>query len=177
MRSIFWASVGAAGMYFLDPDAGRGRRARVRQRAQAGIRRGRRETQRQERYLAGVKQGEQAREAGLGRYVPESYTDLREHVRGLIHATGASDVNVDVDDGGVITLRGEVRDPAMRADVLAAVAQAAESVPLEVIDLTFVAGETPPNKAAALEASRRASLSANDGQPRSAAGGQPPSSG
>src|SRR3954451_22082762 len=126
VRSIFWAGMGATAMYFLDPNAGRGRRARARERAEAARRRGRREAARQERYSAGVAQGEQAREVGLGRYVPESYADLREHVRGLIHATGASDVNVDVDDAGVIALRGEVRDEAMRAEVLAAVAQAAE---------------------------------------------------
>lgn len=150
IRTFTTLATGAALMYFLDPQQGRRRRHVARDKINRQLRQRARDVERASRYEQGLLAGEQARSYGAGVFHPATPVDLREHLRGEIHARGLSDVNVDVDDDWRVTLRGQV-DAVSHADVLA-VAAATDGVS-ELIDLTHRPGEPAPNKAAAIAAS------------------------
>src|SRR5882724_1517155 len=107
IRFILSFAAGATAMWFLDPDQGHRRRALARDQLQSRRRRVERVADRAARYQAGVIAGEQARARGDGHYHAHGYVDLREHLRGEIHRQGVADVNVEVDEDGRVTLRGE----------------------------------------------------------------------
>lgn len=151
---LLYVAAGAAAMYLLDPERGRGRRARLRDRTVAMRRRYSRRVEKLERHAANLAAGEGARRLGLGHHHPHGAVELREHLRGVVHHLVGHDVNVDVDEFGVVTLRGQVTDTACRNELVDRVA--AEPGVEEVVDLLHLPGEPPPNKAAALDASARA---------------------
>lgn len=157
---LVYVAAGAVAMYLLDPEQGRARRARLRDRITATRRRYTRRVERLERHAANVAAGEEARRQGLGRHHPHGAVELREHVRGIVHHAVGHDVNVDVDEHGVVTLRGQVADAARRNELVNRVA--AEPGVHDVIDLLHLPGEPPPNKAAALAAGARATAGGSE---------------
>jgi hypothetical protein len=158
VRSVFFgAAIGAAIAYLFDPEQGRGRRTRLRDRATAAARRSSERVERRGRYLAGSALGRmlEARSRLLPR--PADDATLVDRIRS--EALGdpripAGEVNVDVADG-VATLRGELSDPALIRDV----ADRVRRVPgvLGVENLVHTPSEEPArNKRAAMRASERA---------------------
>ncbi|HEX7097012.1 MAG TPA: BON domain-containing protein [Acidimicrobiales bacterium] len=163
MRGRFaYVAAGAAAMYLLDPDQGRGRRARLRDRAVAARRRTLRRVDRLERQAANVAAGQDARRRGLGHHRPHGTAEMREYLRGVIHGIAGHAVNVDVDDLGVVTVRGQIEDESVRRALLDAITR--EAGVAEVVDLTHLPGEPAPNKVAALRASARATAGVPTGR-------------
>lgn len=144
-------ALGAAAVWYADPDRGRARRAQAQQQVQSALRRKAQEGAGQLRHATHTAQGAAAGAAGGGTYHPQGDTDLREHLRQVVRSMPGSpaDVNIDV-EAGVATLRGQVTSPAQRAEVLAAVRRV-DGV-AEVVDLTHEPGQPAPNKADSLRA-------------------------
>lgn len=153
LAAVAGASVGAALMYWSDPDQGRSRRTRAASHTRAVLRSMARQaggkTSRHTRYLEGRLKGAAMKGAGHGRYQPESDADLREHLRQVIRSlpVASSDVNVDV-CAGKASLRGQVQHFQDREFICGAVA----GVPgvEEVEDFLHLPGEAAPNKMAVL---------------------------
>lgn len=159
ISKLFVAALGAGGMYFLDPDRGRSRRARAKDQLGGLVRRNVKEASlavgREVRYAEGVAQGMAAKAAGGGHYRPKSETDLREHLRQVVAELRFPTTNVTVDVAeGVATLRGEVASP----DEADAVVKQVSSVAgvLRVENFLHLPGEPAPNKVAAQQASGQA---------------------
>jgi osmotically-inducible protein OsmY len=157
-RSMLAAgAVGAGVAYFLDPDRGRGRRAKARDRITATFRR------------LGRRGGRMARKAESEAYgawkrathpAPENAPTDDETLKQKVETElfGKPDVAkgkivVNVEDG-VVVLRGEVDRPEQMTD-LAASALRIPGV-AGVQNLLHLPEEPPPNKAAAQEASTQA---------------------
>ena len=123
------AGAGMAVAYFFDPQLGRTRRAKARDRVGAMVRRAGRRLGRWGRW---------ARSSGYGRW---------------LRGTDGGRITVNAEDG-VVILRGEVAS----AERMAALASAVLQVPgvVGVENLLHLPGEPAPNKARALEASARA---------------------
>jgi hypothetical protein len=144
--------VGAAAMYFFDPDRGRGRRTRARDKLVAKQRQMRRERERAVRYQEGVMQG-LAHSRGPERPPADDHT-LADRIKSeLGPRLHGEHVSLDVADG-VVELRGELENEAMIEDLVLSVSQVPDVS--MVVSLLHLPGRPAPNKADALEASRRA---------------------
>jgi hypothetical protein len=145
--------LGAACMYWFDPDRGRSRRVRFRSHTRAALRRRARRardgTSRQAHFLQGRLKGAAMRAAGHGRYHPGSDVDLREHLRQVIHSLPVStgDVTVDV-CAGRASLRGQVDSPEDQQLIRTAVAKCPGVD--DVDDFLHLPGTPAPNKLAVL---------------------------
>jgi hypothetical protein len=145
-------ALGAAGMYYLDPDRGRSRRVRTRDRIAAKRRRIQREQERVRRYEEGVVEG--LAHAGGPEHGPADDQALVDRVKSELGPTLHADrVSLDAADG-VVELRGELDDPAA-IEQLAVRVQAVPGV-RAVRSYLHLPGQPAPNKAAALDASRHA---------------------
>jgi hyperosmotically inducible periplasmic protein len=155
LKFVKGAAIGATTTYYLDPDRGRARRARLRDQLLAAGRRGARSAGRRARYQLGRVKGRAMRSLGRGRFEPVDDRLLAGHLRGVLgRVQGPTDqLTTEVVDG-VVRLRGEVASPADRQRIVSALA--CEPGVVRVEDLTHLPGEGPPNKADSLDAARRA---------------------
>jgi hypothetical protein len=145
-------AIGAAAMYFFDPERGHGRRTRARDRVAARRRRMQRERERAIRYQEGVMQG-LAHARGPER-APADDQALADRIKSELGPRLHSEhVSLDVAEG-VVELRGELENERMIEDLVLAVAQVADVS--TVVSLLHLPGRPAPNKIDALEASRRA---------------------
>jgi hypothetical protein len=145
-------ALGAAAMYFLDPDRGRGRRARTRDQLAARRRRVERERERVRRYEEGVVEG--LAHVGGPAHPPVDDHALADRVKSALGPQLHLDrVSIDVTDS-IVELRGEL-DGQETIDELVLRVRTVPGV-LGVVSLLHLPGQPAPNKAAALDASRRA---------------------
>jgi hypothetical protein len=154
---VFGGAVGAAIAYFFDPAAGRGRRARFRDRFLSRARREAVEAGRRARHLTNRAQGAIAERVSPG---PDNREPDDVTLAQRIHSTvlGAVDVpkdrlSLEVVDG-VVTVRGELDSAETIADVLRRI----EAVPgvRGAVDLLHLPGRPSPNKEEAIRASETA---------------------
>lgn len=152
LRALVVAAAGAAAAFFLDPDRGRSRRARTRDRAPALVRRTGREASRRCRYLAGRARGVVARARGAGRPSPGDDRQVAEEVHRVLAGLPfpTADVTVEV-VAGLARLRGQVATADEQARVEAAVSGAPGVEQLQ--SFLHQPGTPAPNKASALSAS------------------------
>jgi hypothetical protein len=158
---LFGAAVGGAAAYLLDPDRGRGRRARLADQGEAFLRRTQRRAAGRGRYVVSAALG-RLREAGIGVASTRPVDDATVGDRVRSEALGdaripAGEINVDVADG-LATLRGELKDDALIREIVERV----RVVPgvLGVRNLLHTPADEPAaNKRAALRASERAAAS------------------
>jgi hypothetical protein len=158
MSTVAAASAGAGLAYLFDPDQGRARRARLRDRTLAVARRERRALHRRARYERGRLEGFRHRRGRS--HEPITDTVLVDIVRSEVlgrRPAVAGRVSVDA-FGGVVTLRGQLDDRADIESLEQAVA-AVDGVH-RVENLLHGPGEPAPNKA---EARRYRPLSAPGG--------------
>ncbi len=152
VRTVVVGTISVGLAYFLDPDRGRSRRARVKDQAAAAGRRARREMSRRGRYLAGRARGIALRARGAGRPSPEDDLQVTEVIRqrlaGLSFST--ADVSVEVVEG-VAQLRGQVATEQEQKIVEDEVSRAAGV--REMHSYLHLPGRPAPNKSSALRAS------------------------
>jgi osmotically-inducible protein OsmY len=150
------AAAGAGLAYFLDPDRGKGRRAKARDMMAARLGKGSRDLDRTRRYAKGWTAGAMHRvtHPGVEQPIVDDQT-LKARVESELFGPDfpKGSVVVDVADG-VVTLRGEVGRP----DEIKRIEAEAAEVPgvAGVVNLLQVPGQPAPNVTDALEASRRA---------------------
>jgi osmotically-inducible protein OsmY len=156
LRTLAAAGMGAAAMYLVDPDRGRGRRAQLRDRFGAATRRLRRDVERQRRYEAGVAEG--ARHADLPPRRPADDQALADRIRSELGSAFPSDRVVLNVVEGVAEVRGEVDDQATIDRVVQAVSEVAGVAGVE--NLLHLTGTPPPAKADAIRASTEAATDA-----------------
>jgi hypothetical protein len=144
-RTLKGAAIGATLMYYCDPQNGRGRRTRARDQWAARMRRARRESERGQRYRAGVVEGLQ--HIGRPERPPADDRALADRIRSeLGHDFPQETVVLTVVDH-MAELRGEV---PTTDDIDALVLRVAAVADVEgVLDLLHVPGTPAPNKAAA----------------------------
>jgi len=144
-RFLVGAAAGAAGMYFLDPDRGRGRRARMGQQLAARRRKIERAATSIEKDAANRADGVAARAKGAGVFHPSDDRALEVHLHQVLAEidVATSDVSVESVEG-VVRVRGQV---ASEADI-ARVVRAINGVPgvQGVESLMHLPGEPAPNK-------------------------------
>ena len=138
-RFIAGAMAGAVAMYLLDPDRGRGRRARVRQQWSSRVRSVDRAADRFERDAANRAEGARARADGKGIFHPSDDRALEVHLHQVL-----AEIDVATSVDGVVRVRGQV---ASEADI-ARVVRAINGVPgvQGVESLMHLPGEPAPNK-------------------------------
>jgi osmotically-inducible protein OsmY len=117
--TLFWIAVGAAGMYFLDPDRGARRRNVARDRLMATARDAQREAEQRAKYAASTAEGlgkkiehEISTAKSNATTVLDDYT-LAQKVESELFRDLAIDkgkINVNAENG-VVVLRGEVQHP------------------------------------------------------------------
>ena len=151
-------AAGAAAAYFLDPQMGRTRRARAKDRIAATVRRAGRRLGRKGRWLEG-------KAYGLGMKAihpveqPKEFDDvtLAHKVESeVLRGADKGRISVNAEDG-IVVLRGEVDT----AEQMNTIAEAVLHLPgvTGVENLLHLPGEAAPNKAPAQEASARAKRS------------------
>jgi hypothetical protein len=157
-RSILAAgALGAALAYFLDPDRGRARRIRTRDRLGAALRRFERRGGRAVRRAESDAYGAWQRATHAGSEPPPADDEtLKSKVETELFgrpdvAKGKFVVNVE---DGVVVLRGEVKDPGQMTELAQQALKVAGVAGVQ--NLLHLPQEPPPNKAAALEASAEA---------------------
>jgi hypothetical protein len=150
-------ALGAALAYFLDPDRGRARRMRTRDRLGAALRRferrGGRAVRRAESNAYGVWQ--RATHAG-SEPPPADDETLKSKVETELFGrpdVAKGKIVVNVEDG-VVVLRGEVKDLGQMTELAHQALKVAGVAGVQ--NLLHLPQEPPPNKAAALEASAEA---------------------
>lgn len=150
------AALGATTTYFLDPEHGPARRARLRDQLWAASKRGARSAGKRTRHELGQLKGRTMRSVGRGRFEPVDDRLLDGHLRGVLGRLQVStdQLTTEVVDG-VVRVRGQVDSRADAQQVISALA--CEPGVVRVEDLTHLPGESAPNKAEVLDASRRAS--------------------
>jgi hypothetical protein len=155
---LFGAAVGAAAAFLLDPDRGRGRRARIADQGEAFVRRTQRRAAGRGRYAVSAAVGRLRGAASrIASTRPVDDATVADRVRS--EALGdsripAGEINVDVADG-LATLRGELKNRALIREI----AERVRVVPgvLGVRNLLHTPADEPAaNKRAALRASDRA---------------------
>ena len=160
-RTAKGAAIGAALMYYFDPQNGRSRRVTARDRWAAQRRRVGAQADRQQRYLAGVAEGE--RHQGGPEHPPADDRALADRIRSELGSAFPHAASLTVVDG-VAELRGELPDVAAINELVTLVAGVADVV--GVLDLLHVPGTLAPNKAAARLVSAAAAAAAHDGSDR-----------
>lgn len=146
------ALAGAGAALLLDPERGRSRRARLADQAAATVRRGVRTTERAVRRVRGEVTGRVTamRHANdEGDPFPDDVT-LGDRVQSELfrdESVPKGQLNVNV-ERGIVVLRGEVPDEAMRADLV----QRVEAMPgvWAVRNLLHLPGETAPQETVAV---------------------------
>jgi osmotically-inducible protein OsmY len=141
-RVLLLAGACVAAAYFLDPNRGKSRRARIQQRVGGMLRRG-----------SGRAQGLKERATRSGRGEAPNDQTLAAKVQSEVLGGSSypkEKLNVTV-EGGIVTLRGEVDN----ADQAASLEQEIRKVSgvIDVRSFLHLPGEIPPNKAEAMETS------------------------
>lgn len=154
-------AVGGAAAYLLDPQQGRGRRARMRDQARAAARRRRLEAERSVRYAQGRLEGTAAAVRGKRRFTPADDRALADKLKEVLSRTSSdtSDVTVEVVDG-VATLRGELGTPQEVQEITRACAEVNGIERVE--NLLHLPGTEAPNKAASRRVGRSGPRSGAD---------------
>lgn len=145
------AAAGACLAYAFDPARGRRRRAELRDRAGAAVRRNVRAVERQAHYGRGRATGVAHRLRQGAPHVPDDDMTLVDKVRSEALGPLVDGPHLTVDASRqVVTLRGQVADHATARAIEGAV----RAVPgvADVVNLLHAPGEPAPNKAAALRA-------------------------
>lgn len=148
------AAAGAALAYAFDPARGRRRRAAVRDRGGAMVRRELRMVERQAHYGRGRAEGLIHRLRPAAPHVPDDDMTLVDKVRSEALGRVVDGPHLTVDAcRRVVTLRGQVDG----RDVALAIEREVRTVPGvdDVVNLLHVAGTPAPNKVDALRAGRR----------------------
>lgn len=142
---LLGAAVGAAGIFLLDPDRGRSRRARLTDQAAALARRGRRRLDRATRLVTATVEGkvEALRHVGPGA-PPANDAALVERIETAVYRDpsipkGAININAE---NGVVVIRGELPDLETRERLDAAIRHVTGV--WGVSDLTHLVGEGSP---------------------------------
>jgi hyperosmotically inducible periplasmic protein len=155
--TLFGAAAGAAAAYLLDPDQGRGRRARLADQAEAMLRRTSAAAAGRARHAVSAAVGTVLEARSRLMPAPADDTTLRDRIRSeaLGHsAVPAGRINLDVVDGRA-TLRGELDDPGVIEDVVRRVRAVPGVVGVE--NLLHTSSQEPAaNKRAAVRASELA---------------------
>lgn len=144
--------VGAAAMYFLDPQLGRTRRAGLVQRMGGIFRRASRKTEQQTRHYASRAEGIKERVARGGETIPADDRTLEAKI--MSEVLGGSTYPKHkikiTSEGGIVTLRGEADHP----DQIAGVEQEVRKVTgvIDVRNLLHMPGQPAPNKSDAIDA-------------------------
>jgi hypothetical protein len=155
-RTAKGAAMGAALMYFCDPQQGRRRRAKARDQLAARWRRAGRDLERQRRYQAGVAEGRR-HQSGAAHPAVDDRT-LADRIRSELGTRFPHErVSLDVVDG-VAELRGEMPDRDAMEDLIWRVC--CVSGVAAVCDLMHLPGQPAPTKAEARRASAHAELDA-----------------
>jgi osmotically-inducible protein OsmY len=153
---VLGAVAGAGAAYLMDPERGRGRRAKAIDMVGGRVRRGALKVERKSRYAEGVIAGVQHRLEHPGLAEPEvDDRTLKDRVESMIFGPDLPKANVVIDVvDGVVTLRGQLKRP----DQIKAAEAAAASIPgvKGVQNLLHPPGQSAPNKAEAERASREA---------------------
>ncbi|MBW3664406.1 MAG: BON domain-containing protein [Actinobacteria bacterium] len=133
-RRIFWFAVGtaagAAAAGLLDPQMGRTRRAKLADQARATAKDIADDVRAQADYTAGVAKGA-AIETAKGAFdletVPADIDTLRQKIKSEVlgQVEGAREVDLDVEPGGRVILRGRVSDRAIEKQLMAAISDVA----------------------------------------------------
>lgn len=159
MKLTLAAATGAGLAYAFDPARGRRRRAELRDRAGAAVRRNVRAMERQAHYGRGRASGVVHRLRHGGPHAPEDDMTLVDKVRSEVLGRIVDGPHLTVDAcRGVVTLRGQVADHESARAIERAVR--AVSGVADVVNLLHVPGEPAPNKAAALRAAAHAHATA-----------------
>jgi osmotically-inducible protein OsmY len=149
------AAVGAAAAYLFDPDAGNGRRARLRDQTDALLRRSRDRAEELSRHASNVVGGKVAELTGAGdadRAMDD--TTIADRIRSEVlgrRDAKADDLVVNV-EGGVAQLRGGVPDEATIANIVDRT-RAVDGV-RDVENLLHLPDTPAPNKQAARSTGR-----------------------
>jgi osmotically-inducible protein OsmY len=144
---LIGGALGAALVYFLDPEQGRGRRARLQDQFGARLRDGQRSLERTARRLRDSAQGAVAQLESASPGEPEDDLTILSRVESVLFGMPGfpkRSVNAEVVQGG-LTLRGEV----MTEEEARAVVEAASRVRgvVAVESLLHLPGQEAPNKA------------------------------
>lgn len=145
---VIGGAIGAGVTYFLDPELGPGRRARLQSQFGATLSRGKRELDRAARQLQGRAQGAVAQLQAAAAPAREDDLTLLSRVESVLHAVPGfprSTVEAEVVDSRLI-LRGEVDSPDQARQIVQAASQIRNVAAVE--SLLQVRGEQAPNKAA-----------------------------
>jgi len=144
-------AAGAAVEYLLDPQQGRGRRARLVDQARAAVRRRRRDAERAARYAEGRLEGAAARAQGAGTFTPADDRSVAAKLKEVLAAAepDTTDVTVDV-VAGVATLRGQVTRPDQIDELVRACGQVNGVERVE--SYLHLPGAPAPNKARSRQA-------------------------
>ena len=155
------AAAGAVVEFLLDPDRGRGRRAKARDMVAGRLRRTARDVERKRRFVASKAYGIRQKAAhGLAAPAPEQDLDdvtLADKVMSeVLGAREFSDARILVNaENGIVVLRGEVDNPEQFRRLEKEVAEMPGVAGVK--NMLHLKGSTPVNKLASVEASRRAS--------------------
>ncbi len=152
-RTLFWTAAGAAAAYLYDPERGRGRRARLKDQAEARLRKVRREAERKGRHAQSTAEGKAEQLARSQAAPPPDDLTLVDKVKSEVLGQDRFreyPVVIDAVDG-VVTMRGELADPSSVDEIRRAI----EAVPgvREVRNLVHARGTPAPNKDESIEAS------------------------
>ena len=148
-RTWFAAGLGAAAVYFYDPDQGRARRAQATDQLKATARRAKQEAGREARYAAGKAEGTVAgMRPTTGPTADHALQATVESkvLRGDRYPKG--EVNVEVNEG-VVTLRGQVDTAQQRTELVSEVSGLAGV--RTVVDHLHLPGEDAANKEPSLQ--------------------------
>jgi len=146
-KTLFLGGAGAAVMYFLDPQLGRTRRARFKDRVGASLRRDARHRETRRSYLAGKAEGVRQRAAGAGSgRVPPNDPALVAKVESEVFQSNKfpkERISINAEHG-VVVLRGELDS----SDDVRRFEQAVRGVTgvKQVQNLMHLPNETAPNK-------------------------------
>jgi BON domain len=150
VKLIIAAALGAALAYVFDPVRGRRRRAELKDRSRATLRREVRAVERQASYGKGRAEGVIHKIRHPRPHVPEDDLTLADKIRSeVLGRVGGPHLTIDVNDR-VVTLRGELPDERAAQRVESAV-RATPGV-TDVVNLLHQPGTPAPNKADALGA-------------------------
>ena len=145
---VIGGAIGAGVTYFLDPELGPGRRARLQSQFGATLSRGKRELDRAARQLQGRAQGAVAQLQAAAAPAREDDLTLLSRVESVLHAVPGfprTTVEAEVVDSRLI-LRGEVDSADQAREIVQAASQIRNVAAVE--SLLQVRSEQAPNKAA-----------------------------